>query len=169
MLVYWCLGFPGGSEGKESACSAGDPGSVPESGKSPGEENGNPLQYSCLEISMDRGAGPITVHGVSKSQTRLSHWHTHPGVCVFEVTSVDCVCVVEILSNEMLLHIPSQFLDQWYNVGILKSMMLRIFKTQKLANAPSQAFSFCSFSLLENQLLEFISSSLMNSCLFSGW
>ena len=43
MLVYWCLGFPGGSDGKESACSAGDPGSIPESGKSPGEENGNPL------------------------------------------------------------------------------------------------------------------------------
>ena len=42
MLVYWCLGFPGGSDGKESACSAGDPGSIPESGKSPGEENGNP-------------------------------------------------------------------------------------------------------------------------------
>ena len=48
--------FPGGSDGKESACNAGDLGSVPGSGRSPGEGNGNPLQYSCLEDSMDRGA-----------------------------------------------------------------------------------------------------------------
>ena len=48
------LGFPGGSDGKETACSAGDLGSVPGSGRSPEEENGNPLQYSCLENSMDR-------------------------------------------------------------------------------------------------------------------
>ena len=53
-----CLraGVPGGSDGKESACSAGDPGSVPGSGKSPGEGHGYPLQYSCLENPMDRGA-----------------------------------------------------------------------------------------------------------------
>ena len=50
-------GFPGGSDGKESAFSAGDLGSVPGVGRSPGEGNGNPLQYSCLENSMDRGAG----------------------------------------------------------------------------------------------------------------
>ena len=48
------MGFPGGSDGKESACNAGDPGSVPGSGRSPGEGNGNPLQYSCLENSIDR-------------------------------------------------------------------------------------------------------------------
>ena len=50
------LGFPGGSDGKESACNAGDPGSIPGSGRSLGEGNGNPLQYSCLENPMDRGA-----------------------------------------------------------------------------------------------------------------
>ena len=49
-------GFPGGSDGKASACNAGDLGSIPGSGRSPGEGNGNPLQYSCLENSMDRGA-----------------------------------------------------------------------------------------------------------------
>ena len=49
-------GFPGGSEGKASACSAGDPGSMPGLGRSPGEGNGNPLQYSCLENSVDWGA-----------------------------------------------------------------------------------------------------------------
>ena len=64
--------FPGGSEGKESACNVGDPGSIPALGRSPGEENGNPLQYTCLENSMNRGAWQATVHGVAKSQTRLS-------------------------------------------------------------------------------------------------
>ena len=49
-------GFPGGSDGKESACNAGDPGSVPLSGRSTGGGHGNPLQYSCLENSMDRGS-----------------------------------------------------------------------------------------------------------------
>ena len=49
------MGFPGGSDGKESACTTGDPGLIPGSGRSPGEGNGNPPQYSCLEKSMDRG------------------------------------------------------------------------------------------------------------------
>ena len=61
--------FPGGSDGKESACHAGDPGSIPGLGRSPGEGNGNPLQYSCLENSTDRGAWQATVHGVVKSRT----------------------------------------------------------------------------------------------------
>ena len=64
--------FPGGSEGKVSACSAEDLGSIPGSGRSPGEGNGNPLQYSCLENPMDGGVWQATVHGVIKSQTRLS-------------------------------------------------------------------------------------------------
>ena len=64
--------FPGGSEVKASACNVGDPGSIPGLGRSPGEGNGNPLQYSCLENPMDRGAWQATVHGVSKSWTQLS-------------------------------------------------------------------------------------------------
>ena len=66
------LDFPGGSDGKESACNVGDSGSMPESGRSPGEGNGNPFQYSYLENPMDRGAWQTTVHGVAKSGTRLS-------------------------------------------------------------------------------------------------
>ena len=66
------MGFPGGSDGKELACSAGDLGLIPESGRSPGEGNGNLLQYSYLESSMDRGAWQVTVYGVM-SQTRLSN------------------------------------------------------------------------------------------------
>ena len=62
-------GFPGGSDGEESACNAGDVGSVPGSGRSPGEGNGNPLQYSCLEHPMDRGAWQATVHEVAKNWT----------------------------------------------------------------------------------------------------
>ena len=64
-------GFPGGSDGKESACNAGDECLIPGSGICPGEGNGNLLQYSCLENPMDRGAWQAAVHGVAKSQTRL--------------------------------------------------------------------------------------------------
>ena len=64
--------FPGGSDGKESACSAGDPGLIPGSGKSSGEGNGNPLHYACLEKSMDRVAFHATVHEVANNQTQLS-------------------------------------------------------------------------------------------------
>jgi len=66
------MGFPGGLEGKVSACNVGDLGSIPESGRSPGEGNGNPLQYSCLKNPMDGRAWKAAVHGVAKSQTRLN-------------------------------------------------------------------------------------------------
>ena len=77
-------GFPGCSDGKESACNAGGLGSISGLGRSPGEGNGNTPQYSCLENSMDRGAWWATIHGVTKSWTLLSthrllciHTHTH--------------------------------------------------------------------------------------------
>ena len=63
--------FPGGSDSKESPCNEGDPGSIPGSGRFPGEGNGNPLQYSCLENSMGRGAWQAIVHKVTKSPTSL--------------------------------------------------------------------------------------------------
>ena len=66
-----CLGFPCGSEIKKSACSAGDTGLIPGSGRCPGEGNGSPLQYSFPGNPMDRGAWWSTGHGVAKSQTRL--------------------------------------------------------------------------------------------------
>ena len=62
-----------GSDGKESACNAGDPGSIPELGRSSGEGNGKPLQYSCLENPIDREVWWATVHGVAESRTQLTN------------------------------------------------------------------------------------------------
>ena len=77
MSIDYNLGFPGGSDCKEFACNAGDPGLVPGLGRSPGRGHGNPLQYSCLENSMGRGAWRATVHGTTKSKTWLSNLYTH--------------------------------------------------------------------------------------------
>ena len=66
------MGFPGGSDGKESTSNAGDLGSIPGLQISPGGGHGNPLRDSCLENPLNRGAWKATVHGVAKSQTRLS-------------------------------------------------------------------------------------------------
>ena len=74
-------GFPGGSAGEESACNAGDLGSIPGLARSPGEGNGYPLQYSDLENSMDS-----IVHGVTKSQTQLSNFH----FTLDEMLTTDC-------------------------------------------------------------------------------
>ena len=79
MLTLWKESYDQsryGSEVKASACNTGDLGLIPGSGRSPGEGNGNPLQYSCLENPMDRGAWWATVYGVAKSRTRLSDF-TH--------------------------------------------------------------------------------------------
>ena len=73
ILYKFKVGFPGGSDGKESACNAGDLGSITGSGRSPGEGNGNPLQCSCLEKSMDREAWWAIVQEVTNSGTRLSN------------------------------------------------------------------------------------------------
>ena len=74
------LGFPGGSDGKDSACKARDLGSIPGSGQSPGEGNGNPIQYSCLENPVDRGAWWATVHSVAELNT--TEWLTHTSACL---------------------------------------------------------------------------------------
>ena len=73
-IISYNLGFPGGSEVKASAWNAGDLGLISGLGRSPGEGNGNPLQYSFLENPMDGGAWWATVHGVAKSQTQLSYF-----------------------------------------------------------------------------------------------
>src|SRR5574337_1229534 len=80
VLTVYCIDVcfgPYSSDGKESACNAGDPGLILGLGRSSGEGNGNPLQYSCLENPMERGAWRATVHGVAKSWTKHTHTHTH--------------------------------------------------------------------------------------------
>ena len=75
----------------ESPCNAGDLGSIPGSGRSPGEGNGNPLQYSCLEIPTERAAWQVTVHGVTKSQKQLSDLTFFSSQCFNFVTSTGCL------------------------------------------------------------------------------
>ena len=72
------MSFPGDLDNEDSACNAGDPGSIPGWERSPGEGNGYPLQCSCLENPTDRGAWQATVHGVAKSWTQLSDYHFDP-------------------------------------------------------------------------------------------
>ena len=85
------LGFPGGSDGKVSACNAGDLGQIPGSGRSPGEGNGKALQYSCLETPMDGGAWRAIVHGVTENWTRLSDFTASLSVkcrtCIFSAVT----------------------------------------------------------------------------------
>ena len=75
--ISFSLGFPGGSVVKNLPANAGDVDSIPELGRAPGERNGYPLQHSCLEDPIDRGAWRATVHGVAKTQTILSDEITH--------------------------------------------------------------------------------------------
>ena len=74
--MKWLSGFPGGSDGKESACYAGDLGSIPELGRSPGEGNGNPLQHPCLENPMDREAWWATVQGLQRVRPNWATRHS---------------------------------------------------------------------------------------------
>ena len=104
-ICWWSLiymGFLHGSDGKQSACNAGDLSSIPGSGRSPGGGNGNPLQHSCLENPMDRGAWQATVHGVAKSQTWLSDWHFH-FQRVDTVPTTAWICLDQLLCHLMTL------------------------------------------------------------------
>ena len=100
-------GFSGGSDGKESACHAGDPGSIPASGRSPGKGKGYPLHYSCLGNPMDRGAWWATVHGVTKSQAWLSNKHT--------------------LRSRMLGHMAVLFLVFWETSSLFSTVAVPIY------------------------------------------
>ena len=90
-FCWYLRSFPGGPDGTESACHAGDPGSIPGSGRSTGGRNGTPLQYSCLENPMDRGVWWATVHGVSK-QSDMTKWLT---LSLFTLQS----CMCDLFSN----------------------------------------------------------------------
>ena len=85
--IYWPLEAFLVAQMAESACNVGDPGSIPGSGRSPGGGHGNPLQYSCLQNPMGRGAWRATVHGIAQSWTWLSDQHTHVDL------KYSCVCI----------------------------------------------------------------------------
>ena len=89
------MGLPWWLSGKESTCNAGDSALIPGSGRSPGEGNGNPLQYSCLQNSMGRGAWWATVHGVTKSRPLLS----------------DFTFTFTVEKNYMKVHMYSRFIN----------------------------------------------------------
>ena len=87
------MGFAGGSDSKESACSAGDLGLTPGLGRSPGGGHGNPLQYSCLENPMDRGSCLATVHGITESDTteQLNTAHHNNGLAAVNKSSLHII------------------------------------------------------------------------------
>ena len=95
MYLFFFQGFPQWLSGKESICSVGEPGSSPGSGRSPGEGNGHPFQYSCLENPMDRRVYRATVQGVPKSQTQLKLLSMHActySLSRFFISSLKSVC-----------------------------------------------------------------------------
>ena len=93
--------FPGGSAGKESACNAGDLGSIPELGRSPGEGKSCPLQYSGLENPMD-----CRVHGVTKSRTRLTDFHFHKAVICVHIAHCCIISNVTASSTGQITGLP---------------------------------------------------------------
>ena len=102
------VSYAGGSDGKVSAYNAGDPGSIPGSGRSPGEGNGNPLQYSCLENPRDSGAWWAAVYGVAQSRTRLKRFngncslvaHTVKRLPTMRETQVQSLGLEDLLEKE---------------------------------------------------------------------
>ena len=131
------MGFPGGSAGKESAHTAGDLGSVPGLGRSPGGGHGNLLQYSCLENPMDRGAWQATVHGVAESQTRLKRLCTRSAVGTGPPPMVGPGSVAPASTDTRLSQLPS-------NLGLgeahpVKHMMVchgALFNFLKMSDRP---------------------------------
>ena len=123
---YPLQAFPGGSDGKESACNAGDPGLIPGSGKYPGEENGNPLKYSCLESPMDGGAWWALVHGVAKSQARLNDQHFHPLQSRLQSRTAS---VTGKVSQHLLAHLQRRETNQPRGQNVHHQMTLMIRKS----------------------------------------
>ena len=144
------MDFPGGSDGKETGCNAGDLGSILGLGRSPGEGNVGPLQYSCLKNPMDRRVWWATVSGVSKSQTRLSDWaHTQLASSIWHLRNFfssqrtrhlllfDRLLAVW-LSKLLLLQVSVVSCDKKDFFGILKKEYVTHCKH-------SVNFSFCAF------------------------
>ena len=98
-MLQYCLGYPGGSDSKESKSNAGDLGSIPGLGRSPGGGHGNPLQYSCLEKPMDRGAWQVTVHGNHKESDTTEPLSTAQ-YCLFSIWGLFGLKACGILASQ---------------------------------------------------------------------
>ena len=127
-ILSYLRGFPGGSDHKESACNAGDPGSISGSGRSLGEGNGNPLQYSCLGNPMDREAWQATAHGVRKNRTQLSDQQ-----CQFQTLCMDKTLQSKIyISFSFSSGIKQFILSRAYSLPYVKSGYLRTVKAYSM-------------------------------------
>ena len=145
------FGFPGVSDNKEFACSAGDLGSIPGLGRSPGEGNGNPLQYSYLKNPLDRGAWQATVHGFTMSRTPLSNkMHPH----IDSVQSLSCVWLFATLWTTVLSITNSQSL---LKLKSIESVM------------PSNHLMLCNPLLLPSSIVHSIRVFSNESVLLIRW
>ena len=135
--------FPVSSDGKESACNAGDSCLIPGLGRSPGGGNGNPLQYSCLENSMDRGSWLATVHEVTKSWTQLGDWHFLILGSNFSAVTSSFFLLLGALC--LALPVPFSFLSQSFSSA--NSNFWMIFFVRDLLNDYVLGFMKCSSSL----------------------
>ena len=148
------MGFPGSSAGKESVCNAGDPGSIPGLRRSPGEGNGNTLQYSFLENPMDRGAWPATVHGFTRVGHNLATKpHPHVVVCISSsflfITKQDSIIWIYHI---LLIH--SSIMETWdffHSLAIMNNAAMNIpvqvSVFNSLANIPGSIIGFLNLMI----------------------
>ena len=131
-------GFAGGSDGKESICNAGDLGLIPGLGRSPGDGNGNPLQYSCLENSMDRGAWWATVHRVTESDT--IEWLTLSLFFIYLIVDehIGCFHVLAIVNSAAM------------NIGVHISFWIMVFSGHMPRSGIAGSYGSSTFSFLMN-------------------
>ena len=136
--------FPGGSDGKASAYNAGDLGLIPGSGRSSGEGNGNPLQYSCLENPMDGRAWQATVRGVAKSQTSLSNFTLPYLTLPFRTFLLLFICSVILLFQKMFFY--TTLFYESFLLSLILSLYIQIFHLIKyfLASGKKKEFLLCS-------------------------
>ena len=121
--IWYPSDFPGGSDGKESACNAGDLGLIPGLGRYPGHGNGNPLQYSCLESSMDRGALWAIVHGATESDIAESLLHPDPNKFIILKLLV-CHLLAQLAFPIKLYSLPQQIVSSLTGLLCSKSTEL---------------------------------------------
>ena len=142
-------GFPGSSAGKKSACKAGDPGLTPESGRSPGEGNGTPLQYSCPENPMDRGAWQVVVHRVAKVGPDLAtkpHQTTHH--IISSINILTSISKWKFKKHNLQYHYQIAGYNLAINMSLFRSSWPPIQLPFKNATSTVEFISFLPLSLL---------------------